>query len=225
LSTLVPLLALAVFPLVAVGFPNPVALYWEFKKGSAPMPPDVTDKAERAAPYMLFPMHALVVILVLFMMLRHSVTAAQVGIHLENWETQLLVGCVAGVSWVGFQRLLLLFVPDIRQNWTTHYLQRGSAVFWVSVYIPGAFAEEFWRAFCLFALTNTGHSVSWSVVLTAIACAAGHARLRFGALMAGIFGIGAALLYLWLGSLLATASGHLVANLGGLYWIRRARPE
>lgn len=222
MSILTPYIALAIFPLIATQFPNPVALYWVATKGSAPMPPDVADKVQRVAPYTLIPIHGLVATLVLVMMWGHSVPFTRVGLRVEHLPIHLGVGCALGLAWVGLQGIYWHLVPAFRASLATHCSQKGSALFWVLVYIVGAFSEEFWRAFCLVTLTSTGHSVSWSVILTAIAFGVGHIRLRLGALSTAILGVCLALLFVWLGCLVPTYSAHLIANVGGLFWVRRA---
>ncbi len=223
MSGLTAYLALAILPLVYSFIPNPVALYWEFKNPSIAMPRAIAEKAERAGRYVLLPMEALVIMLVSLLMLKHSVPPARVGIRLEEWEKHIGIGIIAGFSWVGFQGILPYVFPVLQVGLSTHFRQKGTVPFWVFVDIFGSSAEEFWRAFCLFALMNSGHALSTSVALTAIAFSAAHTRLRAGAFMTAIFGIGAALLFLWQQSFLTTASAHLIANLGGLYWIRRAK--
>jgi membrane protease YdiL (CAAX protease family) len=191
------------------------------------MPHDVAEKAERAGRYMLFFIHLVVATSVFYMMRHHSVSAPEVGLHLGRWKFQLSVGCIAGVSWVALSRTLLtlLYVATRSEpSRARHYLERGSALLWVPIFIVGAFAEEFWRAFCLFALTNTGHSVTWSVLLTATAFGAGHLKLGVArALGTAAFGVAAALLFVWLGSLMATYSAHFIVDLAGLYWVRRSQ--
>lgn len=188
------------------------------------MPPDIVERADRVGRYSRFPRDVLLAVLVLFPMLRNRVPIAQVALRFDNWPLHLFVGCAAGLGWVAVvQRSVFHLFPAIRPGLATDSLQKGTALSWVLVFLPGAFAEEFWVAFCLFALRNTGHSVALSVSLAAIFFGAAHARLRWGAFAAGTFGIGAALLYVWSGSLVATYPAHLIVDLGGLYWARQAR--
>ena len=188
------------------------------------MPPDIAERAHRVGRYSLFPRNALLVVLILLFIFYYRVPIAQVGLRFGDWPLHLFVGCSAGLLWVaGVQRSVFHLFPAIRPGLATDSLQKGTAFSWVLVLLTGAFAEEFWLAFCLFALRNTGHSVVLSVGLVAIFFGATHARLGFGAFAMGTFGIGAALLYVWSGSLVATYSAHLIVDLGGLYWVRQAR--
>jgi membrane protease YdiL (CAAX protease family) len=190
------------------------------------MPPEVAEKMERAGRYMLFLIDALVAGLVLELMRRHSVSIAQVGLRLENWKSHLLLGLAAGILWVALQRALMHLLRGAKQSSITDYYRKGSALFWLFSFLVGTFTEEFWRAFCLFSFNTGGHSLGQSVILTAIAFGAGHLRFRWaGALGAATLGGALALLYVWQGSLLSTYCAHLVANLGGLYYIRRALPR
>ncbi len=222
MSALSAYLALAIYPLIINFFPNPVWAYWQLPGGSARMPADTAERAERVGRYMLFFIDAVVALLVFIMMRRYSVSRIQVGLHLEHWKLHLLVGCTAGISWVGLQRLLLYLIEGEQPASATHFAEEGTVALWASIFFVGAFAEEFWRAFCLFAFTNTGHSTFVSVVLTAIAFSAGHLRPSTGGYLGvATLGVGLALLYLWQGSMVATYSAHVVANLGWLYWNRR----
>lgn len=227
MSRLAAYLGLATLPFVYTQVPNPVWIWWHAKtRGRAlatPMPPDVANKAERVGRYMLFPMEALVAGSVLSLMVHFSITPVQIGVRLQDWESDVLVGCAAGLSWGALPAMSFYFFPAVRRQWAVHYLQKGSVSFWVFIFLVGVFAEELWRAFCLIGLTSAGHSLGLSVILTAVAFALAH-KLRLGGTLAlGILGAGLALLYVWRASLAAPYSAHLIANLSGLYWIRRAR--
>ena len=76
------------------------------------------------------------------------------------------------------------------------------------------FVEELWRSFCLEALVGQGQAMA--VVVTAIACGWGHAQSRGRAISALLFGICAAVLFLWTQSLWATVPAHLIVNVGTL---------
>jgi len=187
------------------------------------MSPEMADKLERTGRYMPFFINILILLLVFIMMRRYSVSGIQVGLHLEHWKLHLLVGCTAGISWVGLQRLLLHLIEGEQRSSAAHPTEQGSGAVWVSTFFVGAFVDEFWRAFSLFGLTKTGHSTLVSVTLTSLAFGAGHVRSSIGGYLGvATLGAGLALLYLWQGSLVATYSAHLFVNLGWLYWIRRA---
>jgi membrane protease YdiL (CAAX protease family) len=226
LDTLTPYLALAILPIVHTQVPNPVGVWWYLKnKKWAPMPSDIAEKADRAGRYTLFLIHSIVVILVLLLMRRYSVRTDQIGLDFRRWKFHLLVGSLVGLIWSGLGELQLRFSLVSRKRLAAHYLREGSFSFWLVIFLIGAFAEEFWRAFCLIALGNTGNAVSLSVVLTALAFGLGHASSRVRGVTAAIFGIVQALLFVWLRSVPTTYSAHVVANLGVLWRVRRTRQE
>jgi len=204
---------------------NPVEFWWGFRQGQERVPSSIAGKAKRASSIVLHLRNALLMALVLIQVLRHSVSAGQVGLSLRNWGTGLLAGAVGGTCWVAIQGLVWRALRQPRPNSLTDCFGTGSISSWVGVFAFGAFAEEIWVAFSIFALRATGHSVLVSVVLTAIAFGAAHASLRFGALAKVVFGVGVGLLFVWLNSLLATYSVHLLTDLGGLYWVRRSRHD
>lgn len=221
MSPFTPYVSLVVFPLAALLVANPIGLYWEVKNGPAPMPVETIEEAEKAGRYMLLVIHALVVMSVLGLIWHYQIPFAGVGLHLERAKFHVLVGFCGGIFWVGYQRVLLWLFPALKSRLETHYLQKGSGLFWVIVFVIGAFAEEFWLAACLFSLTQRDYGPLLSVTLTAVAFAAGHAKMGLGgALKQFVFGISQALIFMWLGSLLATCLVHLISNLGGFYWIR-----
>ncbi len=221
-SSLTAYLGLAICPVAVHLIPNPVEFRWSFRHGLAPMPRDVAERAERIEHRRLFLIHVLIAALVLLFMRQQRVAAQQVGLHLQRWKTQLAIGFAAGFSWnvlIGLAYIL----PAARQSLLRHRFGKGPAAYWALLFLLGAFSEEFWRAFSLFALANTGHSALLSVVLTAVAFGAAHSGLGvFGALGAGFFGTAAALLFLWSRSLPATYLAHLIVDLGALYRVRRA---
>jgi membrane protease YdiL (CAAX protease family) len=222
--------ALLLFPLLGYLIPNPVSFLWGFKHGSAPMPPEVARRADSIDRYMLFLFHAVLVAALLLLMRRHSVSASKVGLRPDHWQFYLLIGCAAGVAWAGFTRILLWFGPRSPRRALDEskapIFARGPAVLWILRFLVGAFAEEFWRAFCLFALKSRGHSLPLAVIITALAFGAGHLSLGvWGALGVATFGIAAALLFLLTGSLLVTYPAHFIVNVCGMYWVRRARRE
>jgi len=189
------------------------------------MPPDLLAIAERAGRYTLFAIEALVLGLVLFLLRWQGIGAEQIGLPLQRWGQDLLLGCGAGLVWIG---LVAASFYGVARAWgvpKTSYYQEGSVTFWILIALFGAFVEEFWRAFCLLALARIGHSTVFSVMLTSVAFAAAHMPKRAGgAVASGIFGLVAASLYLWRGNLVTPCSAHLIANLGMIYWARNARP-
>ena len=126
MSSLNPYIALAIFPLVMLLVPNPVAFAWGFKRGFTPMPPDVAERSGKAGRYTVFLMHALILALVLSLMSTHSVPASRVGLLLDHWPIHLLPGLAAGLLWIGLYGLLVRLSPVLRQDLTTDLRREGS---------------------------------------------------------------------------------------------------
>jgi membrane protease YdiL (CAAX protease family) len=220
-------IALGTLPVVFTQFPNPVGVWWFHKmKGRAPMPAGLLARARQAGRYSLFAMEALVFCVVLFLSRWQGIRPEQIGLHLLQWRRNLALGCAAGLPWVAIGVVTTYVIPGVRQWLGRNYYQEGNLTFWISIFLLGAFVEEFWRAFCLLTLTKTGYSALVSTALTAVAFAAAHIPKRVGRVVgSGVFGAVAALLYLWTGSLVAPYAAHLTANFSALYWGRCSRPE
>ena len=214
--------ALGAFPFAVYS----MVFFWTLRHRTAPISSKGPETSETFDPNMLFFTYALLVALLLPLMWHHRISMTQVGLRADDWALALLVGCLTGLLWGGLYAMVLHLFPAIKPRLATSYLQKGNVLLWILVFIAGAFGEEFWRAFCLALLRNLGYSDVVSVTLTVAAFVLGHPRLKFGGIArVSIFGVIAALLFLWLGSLLATCSAHLVGNLGALYWIRKSRVQ
>ncbi len=222
MSGLIAYLGLALLPFSLCLPLNPVEFWWGYNHGAAPMPLETAGKADRIAPLVGLASEASLVLLVSILMWGQAVGIAAVGLRGEHWRAGLLIGCAAGLLWAGPQGVLLRTFPEARRRLTTRF-QKGSALSWVLVVSFGAFAEELWRAFCLVTLQRAGYSLATSVILTAAVFGLSHSPWRVNLLPKVIFGGVAALLFLWLRSLLPTYLFHLISNLGSLYWIRHAR--
>lgn len=226
MTLLIAYFALVLYPLVVYLIPNPVGFYWGFTRGRAPMPPEVLKKAERAGRYTLFVMHGFLLTGIFYFVRQHSIPAAHLGLHSERWGICLAIGCLAGLAWVGLQiGLIAIFRIPVSRHQKTSYLLRGSFLLWTLISFSSAFAEELWRAFCLVALINTGHSVPFAVAVSATVFGAGHLRLRLGGACAvAVAGAGCAVLFLWLGTLVTPFAAHFTANAVHMCWVRRASP-
>jgi membrane protease YdiL (CAAX protease family) len=190
------------------------------------MPVEVRDKAESADRYWYFIVDAITIAFVIALMLRNGIPAARVGLRLEQWKSDLVIGVAAGVVIVLFQSLLGRFFPNAVSGSAADHYRRRSVRLWVFVFLSGAFAEEFWIAFCLVMLGAAGHSAVMSVVATAVVFGVVHFTYRFGAVAVAIKGAASALLFLWCGSLIPMFLFHFIGNLGSLYWLRRvAQPS
>jgi membrane protease YdiL (CAAX protease family) len=216
-----PYLALAILPVV-VSIPlDPVSFMWGWKHRFTPMPPEVAERSRKLRRYVMFMDDALIVALVLILSRTARITPPQMGLNLISWKRNLLLGCASGILWAALQWVVKrLFFSSSRM--TPRFFQGGSASLWILVFISGAFSEELWRSFCVVALKGTGHTTAFVVLVTAAVFAIAHiwgglarASGRFP------FGLAAALVFVWTGSLLTTYSFHLISNLATIGWIRR----
>jgi hypothetical protein len=223
LSSLTPYLALAAFPIAfLLGFAlNPIEFSWAFHHGLEPMPEEVRDRAAAISRYVNFLGDALILGFVVVLALRNSIVAARVGLHLDKWKTNIALGIAGGVLLIVLQGLMVKSIPRGTSSPFACRVRRGSVLLWVFIFIAGAFSEELWIAFCLVALTTTGHSVPLSAAITVAVFAAVHYGYRLGGAVAvALKGVVSVLLFLWFGSLIPMFLFHCIGNLGSLYWAR-----
>jgi hypothetical protein len=228
LSALTPYLALAIYPVACLlGYAfNPIECLWNFnlaRQGHPrqPMPVEMRERWESVNRYLSFLVDAFTLGLILVLSHKISLGAARMGLHLSKWTYNALVGVTAGTLDIVVQWLMVGLVPIDPQHSFTSRVRKGSLLLWVSTFITGAFSEELWVAVCLVLLKTTGHSVAFSVAMTAIVFAAMHYAYGFG----GTVAVAAkeavsALLFLHYGSLVITFLFHFVGNVGSLYWNR-----
>ena len=223
MSSVVPYIALSIFPVAFVlGYSfNPPEFLWAVRHGFEPMPERVLAKATTFRRYANFLGHALIVGLLAVLASSNSITPARMGLHLDNWKTNVAVGIAAGLLLVAIQALLTRSTFHGPSPSFAYHASRGSVALWLLIFLSGAFSEELWIAFCIVALLATGHSVIVSIAVTAIVFAAVHYSYGFGGAVAVAFkGTASALLFLWSGSLIPMFLFHLIGNIGSLYWAR-----
>lgn len=237
MSSLTPYLILAIFPVAfLLGFSfNPPELIWGARlalwgRSLEPMsqsPVEVREKAAAYRRYAYFLGDAMILGLVALLMLRNSVPATRIGLHLANWKSNAAVGVAAGILRVLVQRLLVVVAPAIDpEDSFTWDVRRGAPSLWVLIFIAGAFSEELWVASCLVVLKATGHSSALSVAMTVVVFAAIHYSYGFwGAVGVALGESISALLFLHYGSLFVTFLYHFIGNLGSLYLHRYWRVE
>jgi len=148
---------------------------------------------------------------------------SQIGLHLDSWRRNSLIGVVSGLLAVGLQWFVgQLFPAGMKLNKNESHTEESTAYYLLSN-VPGVFAQELWISFCLVTLKQTGHSNVVSVMLTAIVFAGVHLHYRLGGAIAKVpYGVTSACLFLWQGSLLPTCLFHFIGNMGSFYWSRRA---
>lgn len=221
MSPLTPYLALASFPIAVCLGLNPVRFSWSFHHGSEQMPTEVRENAEAADRYIYFIIDGLTIAFVAILMTRHHVALASAGVHAHAWKRNFLWGIAAGLLFVIWQLLMQRWFTGKELVKTTDRFLRRSRLFWALVFVAGALSEEFWAAFCLYAMAARGHSAAVSVIATASVFGAVHLHYGVSAATAvALKGAISALFFLWSGSLIPMVVFHFVGNLGSLYFIR-----
>lgn len=218
----VPYLALAIFPVV-VSIPFDLRSFmWGWMYPFAPMPAELAQRAEKFRRYSAFLHDALTVVLVLLLGSYAHITASQMGMNRISWQRHLLVGCAMAVLWVGLQWIVKGFLRGNTGKTRSQFFRGGSALLWVFIFLSGAFAEEIWRSLCIVTLRNGGHRSAFVVLITAVVFTIAHIwEGPFRALGRFPFGVAAALVFIWTGSLLTTYFFHLIPNLAWTFWTRR----
>ena len=219
-----PFLALAALPVAFVlGFSfNPIEFSWAVRHGLKPMPEKVRRGAAVISRYANFLGDALIVSFVIVLMLRNSVPAARVGLHLENWKTNLLIGTASGILLILLQGLITRSTHPRTPGPFAYHAGRGSVLLWLLIFVVGAFSEELWIAFCLVALMASGLAMPLSVAITVAIFGGVHYGYRFGGVIAvALKGTVSALLFLHFRSLVVVFFFHFLGNIGSLYWARR----
>src|SRR6266487_179286 len=214
-----PYLPLAIFPILAL-FPfNWVEFSWGFHHRHDPMPAEVAQRAERVGRYVLWLRNGLVVAIVLGLARHQSLRFSQIGLRLDGWQRNSLIGIVAALLPLGLQRFsrTLYPLPDIRDK----PLAAEPTANWIFSQLVSVLAEELWIAICLVCLIRTGHSTAVAVILTSTVFGALHFQRRSGVIGTTVYGAVSACLFLWRGSLLSSYISHYVSNMGAFYWARR----
>lgn len=121
MSTLTPYLILSIFPgafLLGFSFNLP-ELLWGARlalegRPLEPMsasPDEVREKAAAFRRYAFFLGDAIILALVALVMHKNSVPAARVGLHLTNWEGNVIAGILAGMLLAATRGLMVIAVP------------------------------------------------------------------------------------------------------------------
>jgi membrane protease YdiL (CAAX protease family) len=183
------------------------------------MPPEVAQRAERIGQYVLWLRHGLVLAFVLGTAALQSLAFSQIGLRLDGWQLNTLIGVGAGALQVGLQRLFwrLRRLPNANDK----RLAAQPRANWILSQLFSVLAEELWLAFCVVSLVRAGHSALVAVLLPATVFGALHHQYRVGAIATGGYGAISASLFLWRGSLMPPYLFHFIGNIGALYWSRR----
>jgi membrane protease YdiL (CAAX protease family) len=239
LTPLVTYVSLAIFPVLSLLRPDPIQIRWGMqlakqKMPFRPLPPHLKERSDQIdRRYLRFFQSGVMCASIYFLMRRYSVSATAVGLRFDHLSRYLALGAAAGTSYLIYLRLVRMAAAILARRPIPYqpvgYLTRGSAMLWVFGNILGCFAEEYWRAFCLFSVMVVGYEQWFAVLATSIAFAFAHywghrpTSFQLGYLSAAAaFGVFFALLLLWSNSIVVTYSGHLMVNLVALYRSRRA---
>lgn len=183
------------------------------------MPPEVAQRAERIGQYVLWLRHGLVLAFVLGTVALQSLAFSQIGLRLDGWQLNTLIGVGAGALQVGLQRLFWRLRPLPNAN--DKRLAAQPRANWILSQVFSVLAEELWLAFCVVSLVRAGHSALVAVLLPATVFGALHYQYGVGAIETGGYGAISASLFLWRGSLMPPYLFHFIGNIGALYWARR----
>jgi hypothetical protein len=221
MASWIPYLGLAIFPIAAFAPFNLVRFFWGYHHGLEPMPHDVQERAERVDRY-IWPFTNLLTIAPIVALMNHlRIPAPVVGLRLDLWQLNVVLGVSTGLFLVVIQGLLRMLMTPKKEDLDHAEYARGSASLWCLIFLFGAFSEELWLAFCLVALRQTTHSIAFSILLTASVIGLAHFPYRFGAFATASLGAVSGILFLWRGSLIPPYLFHFVGNIGALYWARR----
>lgn len=184
------------------------------------MPPEVAQRALRIGRYVLWLRHGLLVTIVLGLAVQQSLQFSHIGLRLDGWQWNSLIGIGAGALQAGFQGTAwkLFPMPDVRDK----RLFAQPPALWLMSNLASVFGEELWIAFCLVTLNQSGHSAVWAVGLIGAAFGSAHYRYGVGAIPKALHGIVSASLFLWRGSLIPLLLFHYIGNMASYYWGRRA---
>jgi predicted RNA-binding Zn-ribbon protein involved in translation (DUF1610 family) len=215
------ILALVLFPLLYVLPLNLIRFQWGFKKGFAPMPPEVEERAELADRAVLFATHVMLLAVVVLLIRGSPISAYAVGITANNWKSALGVGFLFSVFPLGLFELATGNLPleEARKDSRS----RGPAATWYGLTALGSFSHEFWRAFCIVALIRLGLSAWLAVIVAAVFMAPVSLQTSVArALGAAAFGVAAGYLFVHTGSLLAPVTMSLITSAANVYQVRHA---
>lgn len=221
MSPSIVILALLIYPLLYVLPLNVVRFQWGFKKGLAPMAPELEERAEAADRVVLFLTDLILLVVVALLMHGSLISPYEIGLTTDNWKSAVGIGVMFSLLPLGLRGLLLSNAPPeaARKEFESH----GPVAIWCGLIPFGSFSNEFWRAFCIVALTRLDISGWLAVVIAAVFFAAPSLQTNIAtALGSAIFGGAAGFLFVKTGSLLAPLTMSLVLGAAKLYQVRHA---
>lgn len=204
-------------PVLYTAVPNPVLFRWFWHVGHDPVeiqrvPIDVAEEAERVAKLLRWTVLGTLLVILYLCVRLFSIRWIELGVTLDNWPVALCDGVAAGAAW------LAVYVRMATATWvqngkpTDNLAARVKLPYWLSLSIVAASVEEVWRAYCLVTLAALGSTTATFITATAFGLA--HLSSLGRAVIAGLFGVYIALLFLIVRSILATTTAHLIVNIG-----------
>jgi len=213
-----PFLGLALPLFLAIIPFNIVAFQWGLLHGNKTMPDEISLKSQKMDRYAPWLRDGVLLLLVLSLRAWYSISPSQIGLRIDGWQSNLLLGILACSLQMGLQALVWRLLTSRGVHAEDESLIRRSLVrVFFSVCV-----EQLWMAFCVATLRLTGHSASTSVALTAAVFGVAHLQYRFGAFATALYGAVFACLFVWRGSLVPSFLMHLVGNTSAFFWARRA---
>jgi len=184
------------------------------------MPSEIAQRAERIGRYILWVRHGLLVIIILSLAVHESLRFSDIGLRLDHWRQNSLIGIAAAFLPLGLQGHF--WRRSSRLDERAKRLAGEPTANWIASQFVSVLAEELWMAFCLVSFIRTGHSALGALILTATIFGALHFQHGAGAVGSAVYGAVSGWLFLWQGSLVAPYLFHYVRNMGALYAARRA---
>jgi predicted RNA-binding Zn-ribbon protein involved in translation (DUF1610 family) len=185
------------------------------------MPPEVQLKAEGIDRIVLWVTGLILLTVVALLMHGSLISPYEAGLTTDNWKSALGMGILFSIFPVGLGELLLRNRPaaEVRKDLES----RGPLANWCGLTALGSFSQEFWRVFCIVALTRLGLSAWVAVLIVAAVYGTLHLQTSVArALGSAAYGGAAGFLFVNTGSLLAPlAMGLIVAGVN-LYQVRQA---
>jgi hypothetical protein len=134
MSFSVTISALLLYPVLYLLPLNLVRFRWGFEQGLAPMPPDVQEEAETADRIEFFLKHAILLVVVVFLMHGSPVSTHEVGLSTDNWKSALAMGILFSLFPLGLGKLLLRNMPP--EKLLEEPESRGPLAAWCGPQLP-----------------------------------------------------------------------------------------
>src|SRR5437660_9623909 len=133
----IPIAALTIFPLSYLAAINPVAFSWSFRHGSQSMPPEILQRVQ-SINYYIEPIRNVLTVGLLSALIAHQcIPLATIGLHLNGWLLNTVIGTFAGLMRVALQGMVWKFLPSLNKNRLRPELRDGPAQFWILAFLIG----------------------------------------------------------------------------------------